>query len=266
VLVILVLEFVVQPLSTLLHELGHGLAVAWLGKRRALVVVGRGPWADLTIGRLDLRFSPLPTRGVSIRGVCAYDPARLPWRSLALIALAGPLATFLELVALVAAAPALWPAGPMVRALLLLTAGGLVASLLINLSAEPSRADGARAVIAQRDGWNARRALALHRQGAPPPTPAANQNNPGTHEQRAPSPPGSADRPAAAAVGAQIYGQSRFPRVAGRRLAGTRMPLVARIQVSVGLRQSVGSSRTAAVTVAVSSGLVVCRGERRRPV
>ena len=37
-------------------------------------------------------------------------------------------------------------------------------------------------------------------------------------------------------------------------------------QVSVGLRQSAGSSRTAAVTVPVSSGLVPRRGERRRPV
>jgi hypothetical protein len=166
---ILVLEFLVQPLSTLVHELGHAVAVICLAKRTARVVVGREPWAQLTVDRLDVRFSLVPARGVSFRGICVYDSTGISWRSLGLIALAGPLATLVELAVLGAVAPALWHAGAVARGLILLTAGGLIATLVANLSPDPLEANPARAVVTQSDGWNARRAFALHRQGAPPP-------------------------------------------------------------------------------------------------
>jgi hypothetical protein len=169
VVLILLLGFVVQPLSTLIHELGHAAAVIGLARRRALVVVGRSPWAELKAGRLHVRFGPRPARGVLFRGLCVHDSEGLPWRTLGLIALAGPLATFLELALLLAAAPALWHAGALLRPLIVLTAGCLTGSLLSNLSGEPLRGSGGRIVVGQRDGWQARRAFALHRQGAPPP-------------------------------------------------------------------------------------------------
>lgn len=171
--VIAVLEFVIQPLSTLWHELGHAAAVVVLAKRTARVVVGREPWARLTVGRLDMRVSPVPARGVSFPGICIYESTGIPWRSRGVIALAGPLATLIELAALAAVAPALWHAGAVVRGVILLTAGGLVASLVTNLSREPLDGNRSRAVVVQRDGWNARRAFALHRQGAPPPAATA---------------------------------------------------------------------------------------------
>jgi hypothetical protein len=169
---VLALEFVVQPLSTLLHELGHAAAVMCLAKRSARVVVGREPWVELIVGGLHLRFSLVPARGVSFRGVCVYDSIGVPWRTLGLIALAGPLATLAELGVLAAATPVLWHTGAVARGLVVLTLGGLVASLLTNLSGAPLEASRRRAVVAQRDGWNARRAFALHRQGAPPTAPA----------------------------------------------------------------------------------------------
>jgi hypothetical protein len=172
IVLVLVAEFVINPFSTLLHELGHALAVTRLGRRTARVVVGRGPWLEMAAGRIHLRFSLLPARGVTFGGICVYESAGLPWRTLGLIALAGPLATLFELVGLLALAPALWQLGALARGLLILTAGGLVASLLGNLSRERLVAGGDRAVVAQPDGWKARRAFALHREGAPPLPPA----------------------------------------------------------------------------------------------
>jgi hypothetical protein len=169
---ILALEFVIQPLSTLWHELGHAAAIICLAKRTARVVVGREPWAQLIVGRLDLRFSLVPARGVSFRGICIYDPAEIPWRSRGLIALAGPFATLIELGALAAVAPALWHTGVVARGLVLLGGAGLVASLITNLSRDPLDGNGSRAAVTQRDGWNARRAFALHRRGAAPPAAA----------------------------------------------------------------------------------------------
>jgi hypothetical protein len=55
----------------------------------------------------------------------------------------------------------------------LLAGGGLLGSVLTNLSGAPLEANPDRAVVAQRDGWTARRAFALHRQGASPPTAAS---------------------------------------------------------------------------------------------
>jgi hypothetical protein len=154
----------------LFHELGHALAVVRLGDRAAHVVVGRAePWVVVNIGRLHVRFSPLPTRGVTFGGLCVYNSARLSWRTLGLIALAGPLATFAQLIAVVAIAPLLWSSGTFVRMLIVLTAAALGMTLVGSLSPEPTRGTGERAAVGHRDGWAARRAFALHRQGAPPP-------------------------------------------------------------------------------------------------
>ena len=166
-LVFLILEFVVQPVSTLLHELGHAVAVVRLGGRQAQVIVGRGPWAKLRLGRVHVMFSLLPARGVLFRGICRYDPAGLPWRSIGWIALAGPLATLVELALLLAVTPALWNAGPLARGVTVFAAAGLLASLVVNLIPQALGSDGPGALV-QRDGFSARQAFARHRHGRAP--------------------------------------------------------------------------------------------------
>jgi hypothetical protein len=48
-LAFVVAAFVVLPLATLGHELGHALAVSLLAQRPSLVVVGRGPFGSRLI-------------------------------------------------------------------------------------------------------------------------------------------------------------------------------------------------------------------------
>ena len=61
------LEFVVQPVSTLIHELGHGVVACRLRGGPASIVVGRGPWLRFSVGQIRVNFSLLPGRGVLIR-------------------------------------------------------------------------------------------------------------------------------------------------------------------------------------------------------
>lgn len=92
------LEFIVQPVSYLIHELGHGVAACRLGAGHASIMVGRGPWMRFSVGRIRVNFRLLPSRGVMIGGVCRYDGS-VSWRSRALISLSGPAATLVELLA-----------------------------------------------------------------------------------------------------------------------------------------------------------------------
>lgn len=162
------LTFVIQPLATLGHELGHALAVSLVAQRQSLVVVGRGPFLRIQADPTLVLLSPMPTRGVPFSGICRYDPSGLPWRAIAVIALAGPFATLCELAALAAIAPAMWSTAAVTRLMILLTAASLIASLTVNLW--PSRAAGVpgqqRSI--QRDGVTARLAYSRHRAGAPP--------------------------------------------------------------------------------------------------
>lgn len=162
-LVLAILEFAVQPISTLLHELGHAVAAKRLGGRDVFVVVGRGPWATLTIGGVRVNFSPLPSRGVLIRGFCSYNQSEVSWRSRAWIALAGPAATFLTLILAFGFGADAWPgSGAMVRYLIVLSVLGLLLSMPVNLL--PLRRDG-RDVA--NDGAKARAAFRLASAGAP---------------------------------------------------------------------------------------------------
>lgn len=179
VVLVAVGEFGIQPMSTLAHELGHAAAVAVLGRRRAVAIVGRGPWITLKLGRVSARLSVLPTRGVRIAGVCRYDPSGMAWRRLAWVALAGPMATGLELVLVLGFAPMLWNAGTFVHYLLVFSALGLLNSLFSNLLPRRAGEGDRTATVTQRDGWHARHAFARHRAGAAPPqAPAASGARP----------------------------------------------------------------------------------------
>jgi hypothetical protein len=168
----LIVGLVVLPLSILAHELGHALAVSRLGRRHCMVVVGRGPFLRFTAGRAVVLFSVLPTRGIPFSGACRYDPSGLPWRMIGWIALAGPLATAAELIGLVAAAPLLWPIGPLARFVVVLSAEILGWALVRNLRerASAARADAPGGSL--YDGDLARLAFARQRAGMPPAAPS----------------------------------------------------------------------------------------------
>ncbi len=164
VLVLLVLEFVVQPLSTLLHECGHAIAARRVSSGQVSLIVGRGPYLSGTVGGVRMNFSFLPSRGVRIRGVCRYEAGEVSWLDRAVVSLAGPFATVLELLVVVSVMLRLWSgAEPLLRNLLALVVIGLGMSLLVNLIP--------RTVIPgvlSNDGSNALRALRNHRAGVPP--------------------------------------------------------------------------------------------------
>lgn len=191
---ICVLQFIVQPVTTLLHELGHAVAVALLGRRPALITVGRGPWASAKCGRIEVRFGLLPSRGVSLRGLCVYDPRGLPWRRIGWISLAGPIATAITFAAAPATAPVIWPAGTLARYIVVSTLVLLVASLIVNLTPRQRRPHPQAATVARGDGWAARRAFNCHRNGIAPPTrrrssPASVSANPVSNPSPAPEIP-----------------------------------------------------------------------------
>lgn len=166
-----IVQFVIQPLSTLLHELGHAGAVWLIARRQSFVMVGRGPWLTVKREGVTVHFSVLATRGVRIAGVCRFDRSGLSWKQLGWIALAGPLATAGQLILLLAIAPLLWALGPTIRYLVVLWTIGLASSLVINLMPQRRREPGDHATVTRRDGTQAREAFARHRAGAPPPQP-----------------------------------------------------------------------------------------------
>ena len=191
-----VLEFAIQPLSYLIHELGHGLAACWLTHRPARIVVGRGPYLQFSLGQIRVSFSLLPNRGVMVRGICHYDGDGVAWRDRAVISLSGPAATLLELLAGVCLALVLWPhVGIFARDLIAFSLIGLLGSLLFNLLPVSMVHEGKRIAVAN-DGTKARVAMRLHRQRAPVPrVEAASQApraNPTPTRTFAPELPGAA--------------------------------------------------------------------------
>lgn len=169
--VVAIVQFVIQPLSTLVHELGHACAVTLIGRRQSSVIVGRGPWLTVKRRRVTVHFSVLATRGVRIAGVCRFDRSGLSWKQLGWIALAGPLATAAQLIVVLAIAPLLWAHGPTIRYLVVLWTIGLATSLVINLVPQRSREPGDHATVTRRDGTQAREAFARHKAGASPQQP-----------------------------------------------------------------------------------------------
>jgi hypothetical protein len=183
---VFVFEFLVQPVTTLLHELGHAIAATRLGRRPALVIVGRGPWTSTKWGQVTIRFSLVPGRGIEHRGLCVYDPSGLPWRSIGWISLAGPIATAITLAAIlaVAASTGLWAAGLLARYIIFWTVAMLALALIVNLIPRRRKPQAQAATVGARDGWVARQAFECHRKGLPPPS-----------RRQAPSGAASASRP-----------------------------------------------------------------------
>jgi membrane-associated protease RseP (regulator of RpoE activity) len=205
-LMLLALEFVVQPVSTLIHELGHAVVARRVTRKPVAVMVGRGPYAKLAFAGVRVNFSLLPARGMMIAGVCRSDASEASWHDRAAIALAGPVATVFELLGVVVTASVVWShAGPLPRNLLAVTAVGLLSGAVWNLIPR------ALAGGINNDGLQALTAVRNHRAGMPlpavaPPVPAAAPDAPASAVAISAPVAVSARVPAPAAVPALVMG------------------------------------------------------------
>lgn len=165
---IVLTAFVIAPLATLAHELGHAAVALLLGRGRVSIVVGH-PGFSVTgrAGRLQVTCSPLPANGVSHAGVCICEQPPRGRRAAIALLLAGPLMTFACLVALTWAALASLDAPGWQLATLVCGALDCLCQLLVNL--DPRREPHERPGELRRDGP---RAVALARAAAPAPAQA----------------------------------------------------------------------------------------------
>jgi hypothetical protein len=171
-LVFVLVVFVLRPLTTLVHELGHGVAVAQLAQRRARIEVFGFPTLSGRLGLLDLRVGLVPAPG-RVAGVCVYATGDLRWRTRGWIALCGPLASLGQLVLLLATSPLWLSAAAPIRASLVISGWFLVAFVLSNLL--PTHVQTRQQPRLARDGWTARECFANDRAGVPPVRTRASQ-------------------------------------------------------------------------------------------
>jgi hypothetical protein len=170
-LVALVLaEFVVSPLSTLAHELGHARAALRAAPGKVTIVVGRKSAAlGIFFDRLGIWWSPIPARGVAFRGICIWN-ARLatPRRRLS-VALSGPLVTVLLIPIYAAGAVATRSSPAWIPATLGLSAFACFVGCLVNLDPRITVEEKKRSL--RRDGPQALAAYrAMRRTQVAPPS------------------------------------------------------------------------------------------------
>jgi hypothetical protein len=175
---LLVAEFAVKPLATLIHELGHAVVALRVAPGPVVVVVGRPSTAfQVLFEHLKVMWSPLPMRSSWLRpspgGYCKFDQRGVDPRDRMLVGLAGPAATALLVPIFIWATfecagmpqwiPVVWG----------LSALGACISLAYNLDPRPantsertaatgSMRDGPRALAAYRE-WRAQRELGAAR-------------------------------------------------------------------------------------------------------
>jgi tetratricopeptide (TPR) repeat protein len=166
--VILLWMFLFRPLSTLVHELGHALAVRRLAGRPAEVIVGASsPAVKGRLGQVSIRFSPVPVMGSQVAGLCRYRPDGIEWRARGWISLAGPGATLLELLIMLALLPVWSQAAVVVRDVFAVGTAMLALNVVTNLVPTPLVRDRDGRVVLGRDGWNAREAFRNARSAVP---------------------------------------------------------------------------------------------------
>ena len=181
---IVLTAFVIAPLATLAHELGHAAVALLLGRGRVSVFVGQ-PGYSVTgrIGRLQVTFSPFPANGVSHAGLCVCEQPPTGRRARIALLLAGPLMTAACMVALTWAALTSLDAPGWQLATLVCGAIDCLCQLLVNLDprSEPHERPGEM----RRDGP---RAVALARATAPAPA-RPGEDVPGPREGTSVAPP-----------------------------------------------------------------------------
>lgn len=170
----IVAEFVVRPLATLIHELGHAVVALRVAPGPVVVVVGRPSTAfQILFERLKIAWSPFPMQPSLLHprrgGYCRFDQRRVGPRDRMLVGLAGPAATALLIPIFIWATvesagmpqwiPAAWG----------LSALGAFISVAYNLDPRPANdsertspnepmRDGPRTLAAYRE-WRAQREL-----------------------------------------------------------------------------------------------------------
>lgn len=110
---------VVQGVSVLVHEIGHGLAAVAAG-RSVTVVVGREPaLVTFRLGRMALKLHPRLGQAY-----CDYGESGVSGRAAAVVTVAGPLASLLQATAAVALAYQLRHSAPVLAIISLVFAVG----------------------------------------------------------------------------------------------------------------------------------------------
>ncbi len=178
-------EFVVSPLSTLAHELGHARAALRAAPGKVTIVVGRKSAAlGIFFERLGIWWSPIPARGVSFRGICIWNARLATPRGRLSVALRGPLVTAL-LIPVYAAAAAVTRTSPAwIPATFGLSAFACFVGCLVNL--DPRISAEEKNVSLRRDGPQALAAYRAMRRGlvAQPTAPGQSPRPGGSVEAR----------------------------------------------------------------------------------
>jgi hypothetical protein len=162
------LGMLIGPPLVLIHELGHALAALWRTDGPVFVRIGarQRRWA-LRAGRFSVEAGP--SEIALAGGFCAYDPRNVSPRSLALIAMSGPLASLAGAVA----TALLWSRthGLARDAMNAATIGGAIAAVVNALPLTiRGRHDGVEHVV-RLDGLHALDALRDARAPLPAPAP-----------------------------------------------------------------------------------------------
>jgi len=105
--------------------------------RAALIVVGRPPAAEFALGGIKLQLSLLPPRGVMFAGLCAWDSRGVPWRTPAIVSLAGPAADLLQLAGCLGLISALGAQSVVMRHGFVILACVLALRVIVNLRSVP---------------------------------------------------------------------------------------------------------------------------------
>jgi hypothetical protein len=153
VIAIALVSFVITPLATLSHEVGHAAVALRVSSGPVFVYVGRPPaLVRWRITRLQINWSPPPPRGVPFAGLCVWRPARSPQARLA-VRLAGPAVTALLVPAFLLVMVVSLDSPGWVPATWGLAALSAFVSLLYNIDPRPAtKAERAGAATMRRDG------------------------------------------------------------------------------------------------------------------
>ena len=159
---LLAAEFLVMPLITLAHEMGHAAVALRVSSGAVIVHVGRpGTGFEIHFERLKVSWSPIPARGVQFRGVCVWNGPAASARDWLVVSLAGPLVTALLIPVFVWATVESVGMPVWITTAFGLSALGAFISCLYNLDPRPANdAERAAPYRARRDGP---KALAAYR-------------------------------------------------------------------------------------------------------
>lgn len=156
-------SFIVRPLMTLAHELGHAVMALRFARGVVQVHVGRPPGLVRLGGRLRIAFSPQPTRGVSYGGITIFNARGVtPLQAVAILA-AGPAVSALGTVALGVGTILAVRREPLVAWVLGVSALEGLLSVIWNLRTRPQPLNEHRARVGQPDGVSLVRAWRAHR-------------------------------------------------------------------------------------------------------